>query len=107
MIDAGGGNLRCGPNAIGAAFAFIGEMMPDSGEGDGETIENLADALKTKLGECMETGADGRMKMTVTFPNETVLDEMARSLARIVGAAGKPSSVCFNRGGENLACVTF
>ncbi len=80
-----------GGQLLGAAFAFIGEMLPDSGEDDGEEVKNLAGALKSKLNECMETGDDGRLKMTVTFPDATALDQMARSLARIVGAAGKPT----------------
>ena len=82
-MAAAGGQL------VGAAFAFIGEMMPEAVEGDREALENLATAFRRKIGECMETDADGRLKMTVTFPDESVLDQMSHTLARIAGAAGK------------------
>ena len=83
-MAAAGGQL------IGAAFTLIGEMMPDSGGANGEAIENLTGTFKARLSECMETGDDGRLTMTVSFPDETVLGQMARTLAQIVGAAEKP-----------------
>ncbi len=83
-MAAAGGQL------IGAAFAFIGEMMPEAAEVDAEALKSLTSAFRAKLGECMETDTDGNVKMTLTFPNDTVVDQMANALARIAGAVGKP-----------------
>ncbi|HQJ31352.1 MAG TPA: DEAD/DEAH box helicase [Syntrophales bacterium] len=77
-IAAAGGQL------LGAAFAFLGEIFP----GKEETPESLrmADAFREQLFQCLEKGADGSLRMTVTLPDETALNNLARSLARI--AAG-------------------
>ena len=77
-IAAAGGQL------IGAAFAFIGEML--SGRDESDEVAQLAGAFKTKLSDCMEKEEDGSLKMTISIPDETFLDNMARSLARMVGA---------------------
>jgi len=82
-IAAAGGQL------VGAAFAFIGEMFPDADNDGGEETEQLAGVFKAKLSECLEKDGDGNLKMTIALPDETFLDNMARSLARMVGAAGK------------------
>lgn len=82
-IAAAGGQL------VGAAFAFIGEMFPDADNDRGEEAEQMAGVFKAKLSECLERDGDGNLKMTIALPDETFLDNMARSLARMVGAAGK------------------
>lgn len=68
-IASAGGQL------LGAAFAFLGEILP--GSGDSEQTSQLA--------ECLEKGGDGKMKLTITLPDEAMLDNLARSLARIAG----------------------
>jgi len=45
----------------------------------------MTGAFKAKLSECMQTTEDGRLKMTITLPDPSFLDTMARSLARMVG----------------------
>ncbi len=80
-VAAAGGQL------VGAAFAFIGEMLADQADGDG--LEQLAGAFKAKLGDCMERTADGRLNMTIILPDEAFLDTMARSLASMVGMGAK------------------
>jgi lipid II:glycine glycyltransferase (peptidoglycan interpeptide bridge formation enzyme) len=77
-IAAAGGQL------VGAAFAFIGEML--SGKDESEETDQLVGAFKSKLNDCMEKDEDGSLKMTISIPDETFLDNMARSLARMVGA---------------------
>ena len=32
---------------------------------------------------CMDKGEDGELKMTITIPDESVLDNLAKSLARM------------------------
>jgi hypothetical protein len=77
-IAAAGGQL------VGAAFAFIGEML--TGRDESEEVGQLAGAFKSKLSDCMEKEEDGSLKMTISIPDETFLDNMARSLARMAGA---------------------
>jgi hypothetical protein len=69
---------------IGAAFAFLGELFPD-GEGSEQT-DQAAETFKRKLSEGLERGEDGKLKMTISFPDESALDNLAKSLARMVGA---------------------
>jgi superfamily II DNA or RNA helicase len=77
-IAAAGGQL------VGAAFTFIGEMF--SGPDEPEEAAQLAGAFKSKLNDCMERDEDGSLKMTISIPDESFLDNMAKSLARMMGA---------------------
>jgi len=77
MASAGG-------QLLGAAFAFIGEMFPKKEETE-ETL-HMAETLKNRLAECMEKDENGRLKMTITLPDESVLNNMATSLAQILGS---------------------
>jgi superfamily II DNA/RNA helicase len=79
-IASAGGQL------LGAAFAFIGEMFPKKGETQ-ETIQ-MTENLKSRLSECLEKDENGRLKMTITLPDESTLDNMAKSLAQILGSSG-------------------
>ncbi len=73
-----------GGKMVSAAFAFLGEMFADT-QSDGK-IDQLAGAFKTQLGDCMDKDEDGSLKMTFTLPDEAFLDDMARSLAKMVSA---------------------
>ena len=77
-IAAAGGHL------VGAAYAFIGEML--SGKDESDEAGQLAGAFKAKLSDCMEKEEDGSLRMTISIPDESFLDNMARSLARMVAA---------------------
>lgn len=77
-IAAAGGKL------VGAAFAFIGEMF--AADEESEEMARLSGAFKAKLSDCLEKGEDDTLKMTVSIPDETFLDNMARSLARMASA---------------------
>jgi hypothetical protein len=79
-IAAAGGQL------LGAAFAFIGEMFPRKEETE-ETL-HLAESLKNRLNDCLEKDENGRLKMTIALPDESILDNMAKSLAQILGSSG-------------------
>jgi superfamily II DNA/RNA helicase len=79
-IAAAGGQM------VSAAFAFMGEMFADN---DDAEIEHLAGAFKASLGDCMQKTEDGQLKMTITLPDETFLENMARSMARMAGAGRK------------------
>ena len=74
---------RAGGQLLGAAFAFISEMFPKKEET--EQSVQLAEMVKKSLSECLEKGEDGRLKMTIALPDESVLDNMTKSLAQILG----------------------
>ncbi|MFO8047822.1 MAG: DEAD/DEAH box helicase, partial [Desulfosudaceae bacterium] len=71
-----------GARLMEAAFAFMGEMFPLSEESD--KADELAGVVKEQLAQCMEKDEQGRLRMTFTLPDESVLDNMASSLARII-----------------------
>ena len=75
---------KAGGQLLGAAFAFIGEMFPEKEETE-KTIE-MTKTFKERLSECLEKGESGELKMTITLPDETVLDTLAESLAKMVNA---------------------
>ncbi|NVM21876.1 MAG: DEAD/DEAH box helicase [Desulfobacterales bacterium] len=78
-IASAGGQL------LGAAFAFMGEIFPQKEET--QQSRQMAEAFKDRLCECLEKDEDGNLKMTVTLPDESVLDDLAKSLAQILGSA--------------------
>lgn len=80
-IQSAGGEL------LGAAFAFIGEIF--SGKEDTEETLQMAESLKNGLSESLDRGEDGSLKMTITLPDETALDNIAKSLARMVSLQNK------------------
>jgi hypothetical protein len=63
----------------------MGEMFAD----DDAEIEQLAAAFKARLSDCMQKTEDGHLKMTITLPDESFLDNMARSMARMAHAGRK------------------
>jgi len=73
-----------GGQLLGAAFGFIGEMFSETEET--EKALHLSEVFKERLSECLEKREDGKLKMTITLPDEAVLDNMAKSLARIVSS---------------------
>jgi len=78
---------RAGGQLLGAAFAFIGEMFPEKGENE-KTLQ-MAETFKDRLSECLEKDKDGSLKMTITLPDESVLDNLAKSLARMVSLSDR------------------
>lgn len=74
---------KTGGVLLGAAFDFIGEMFAAKAPGDQEA--RMAELLKEKLKSCMEKDEDGNLKLTLTLPDESFLDKMASSLARLSG----------------------
>lgn len=79
-IASAGGQL------LGAAFAFIGEMFREEKD---QTLQ-LTETFKKRLSECLDKDEAGRLKMTITLPDESVLNNMAKSLAQILGSGWRP-----------------
>ncbi len=77
-IASAGGQL------LGAAFAFMSEILPQKEETE-QTIQ-MAETFKSRLHECMEKDENGNLKMTITLPDESVLDNLAKSLAQVLGS---------------------
>jgi superfamily II DNA/RNA helicase len=74
-----------GGQLLSAAFTFMGEMFAQKAESP--EASDLAQTLKGKLAQCLEQGPDGALRMTVTLPDESALDNLARSLAQIIQGA--------------------
>ena len=77
---------EAGGQLLAAAFTFLGEMMPRSaGDGTVARTAKVASDFKARLEECLERDEQGRPRLTVTLPNEAVLESLARSLAVALG----------------------
>ncbi len=53
----------------------------------------MAEMFQKRLSECLERGEDGRLRMTVTLPDKSVLNRMAISLAQILSSSPKQQDV--------------
>ena len=62
--------------------SVIGEMF--AGKEEPEQIVRLAETFKTRLSEGLEKGEDGKLTMKISLPDEGVLDNIAKSLARMM-----------------------
>jgi len=69
---------------IGAAFEFIGAVF--DGAQESEETGRLVEVFRKTLSEGIKRDENGEMKMTITLPNEAVLESMARSLAHVASA---------------------
>jgi SNF2 family DNA or RNA helicase len=72
---------EAGGQLVAAAFAFLGEMIPQRRPTNG--AEQKASEFKARLAECLERDEQGRPRLTVTLPNEAALESLARSLAAL------------------------
>ena len=75
-VAAAGGQL------LGAAFSFLGEVLGRGEETD--RTRETAEVLQSRLAECLEQDEQGQWKMTVTFPDPSVLENLSRSLAQLL-----------------------
>ena len=76
-----------GGQFLGAAFALIGAIFPKKEETQ-ETLQ-WTEILRSRLSECLEKDERGHLKMTVTFPDQAVLDQLAKSLAQVLCSSWK------------------
>ncbi len=65
-----------------AAFTLLGEMIPQRAPTNGAV--QMASELKARLEECLERDEQGRLRLTVTLPNESALENLARSVASLL-----------------------
>jgi superfamily II DNA/RNA helicase len=78
---------EAGGQLVAAAFTFLGQVLPPRGNGEDAAPE--ARHLKARLDECLERDEQGRPRLTVTLPDDSSLDELARSLAVLLGGSGR------------------
>jgi superfamily II DNA/RNA helicase len=73
---------EAGGQLIGAAFAFLSEMIPP--RQPSEASARAARELRARLDQCLEREEQGRPRLTVTLPNEGAMESLARSLATLL-----------------------
>jgi len=73
---------KAGGELLSAAFSFVSEIFPDKEENQ-QTLQ-LTETFKKRLSECMVKGDGGELKLTVTLPNESAIEDLAKSLARMI-----------------------
>ena len=76
MAEAGGRLLE-------AAFAFVGEILPPLPETE-KTLQITA-TIRQNLAQCLERDEKGRLRMTLTLPDESMIDHLAKSLTQVLG----------------------
>lgn len=72
---------EAGGQLLGAAFSFLGQIIPAAAEPNPAATS----AVLARLTECVETGEDGRPRLTVTLPDASALAALAEALARLMG----------------------
>ena len=75
---------EAGGHLLAAAFSFLGEILP-AGASAAAAPETVS-ALRAGLQECVETGADGKLRLAVTLPGMQSLDALASALAKLMAA---------------------
>jgi hypothetical protein len=92
---------QAGGRLVGAAFQFVGELLgaPEpvsagiSGAGGASADQGLVTERRNAeyrklLEECLEKREDGSLQLTVSFPDESILDTLATVLGRIASRSG-------------------
>jgi hypothetical protein len=78
--------LRAGGALVGAAFSFLGELLP-AGEPTSEATY-LGDLFRKQLTDCLEEDETGRPTLTVKLPDRSSLDALASALGRLLAQHG-------------------
>lgn len=48
----------------------------------------MTERFTNNLSECLEKDQKGQLKLTITLPDESIVNNLAKSLAQILGASG-------------------
>ena len=73
---------RAGGQLVSAAFGFLSEMFPPAQET--EESRQLAGLIRGRLEDCVERDAQGVYHLNVTLPDPKALDDLSRSLGRLL-----------------------
>ena len=71
-----------GGELLGAAFKFLGELVAQQ-----EVVappESLVSNLRAGPGACVDEDPTGKPRLTVTLPDRSALDNLARTLAKLL-----------------------
>lgn len=78
---------EAGGHLLAAAFSFLGEILPAATSAKSAApAPQAVSALRAGLQECVETGADGKLRLAVTLPGMQSLDALASALAKLMAA---------------------
>ena len=69
---------------LSSAFAFMKELIP--AEATNEAARQTAAMLKQQFEKCLDHDEKGRIKLTVTLPDASAIENLAESLARLMTA---------------------
>ncbi|HEX3313635.1 MAG TPA: DEAD/DEAH box helicase [Gemmataceae bacterium] len=72
-----------GGELLGAAIKFLGQLTSSAVAPSEAVVANV----RRGLDACVESGADGRPKLSFTLPDASALDGLTQALARLVAAA--------------------
>jgi superfamily II DNA/RNA helicase len=78
---------EAGGQLLAAACSFLGALAPAAGAA--ADAPEAAAVLKARLLECVETGADGKVRLAVTLPGIEALEALAGALTRLMAAPGR------------------
>lgn len=79
---------EAGGQLLTAAFAFLGEMLPPVTDESAPKNAAAAEFVRENLRQCLETDENGKLRLTVTLPDQSALDQLAATLARLAGGMG-------------------
>ena len=73
-----------GGELMGAVFHFLGELV---GQRDTEAPpDDVVSTVRDRLSQCVDQDGQGRQRLTITLPDQRALDDLARTLARLLVA---------------------
>ncbi len=69
-----------GGELLGAALNLVGELIDNGTEPNPVAVEQV----RAGLTECVQRDDQGRLQIRLTLPNENTLDDLAKSLAKLL-----------------------
>ena len=78
QLAAAGGEL------LGAAFHFLGQLVAD--ETASPPPKQLVASLRDRLSDCVTEDENGQPRLTVSLPDRAALDDLAKTMARLLVA---------------------
>ena len=78
-----------GGQILSAAFTMLQEMLPAGAAEPSPQLEAARTAIHNNLNECLETGEDGKPRLTVTLPSAEALDGLAQALAVLASGGAR------------------
>jgi hypothetical protein len=75
-VAAAGGEL------LMAGFTLLGQILGT--QSDVEPRPAVAKKIKDRLSECIDRDENGRLRLSITLPDDTVLDRMSEILSGLI-----------------------